>query len=50
MTVFELGKDAIIIDTGVMFPANDMLGVDLITYGDLLRFVGQVAAKNGTGA
>ncbi len=30
MTVFELGKDAIIIDTGVMFPANDMLGVDLI--------------------
>jgi ribonuclease J len=30
MTVIELGKDAIIIDTGVMFPANDMLGVDLI--------------------
>ncbi len=30
MTVIELGKDAIIIDTGVMFPANDMLGVDYI--------------------
>ncbi len=30
MTVVELGKDAIIIDTGVMFPANDMLGIDLI--------------------
>lgn len=30
MTVFELGNDAMIIDTGVMFPANDMLGVDLI--------------------
>jgi ribonuclease J len=30
MTVLELGDDAIIIDTGVMFPANDMLGVDLI--------------------
>lgn len=30
MTVFELGDDAIIVDTGVMFPANDMLGVDLI--------------------
>ncbi len=30
MTVFELGRDAIIIDTGIMFPANDMLGVDYI--------------------
>ena len=30
MTVIELGRDAIIVDTGVMFPANDMLGVDLI--------------------
>src|SRR5215475_11489066 len=30
MTVIELGKDAIIVDTGVMFPANDMLGVDYI--------------------
>ena len=30
MTVLEWGNDAIIIDTGVMFPANDMLGVDLI--------------------
>lgn len=30
MTVFELGKDAIIIDTGIMFPTNDMFGVDYI--------------------
>lgn len=30
MTVFELGNDAIIVDTGIMFPANDMLGVDYI--------------------
>ncbi|NDJ60396.1 MAG: ribonuclease J, partial [Chloroflexi bacterium] len=30
MTVFELGNDAIIIDTGIMFPANDMLGIDYI--------------------
>jgi acyl carrier protein len=26
---------------------EDLLGVDLITYGDLVRFVGQVAAKEG---
>lgn len=30
MTVFELGNDAIVVDTGLMFPANDMLGVDYI--------------------
>lgn len=30
MTLFELGEDAIIIDAGIMFPANDMLGVDYI--------------------
>ncbi len=30
MTVFELGNDAIIIDSGIMFPANDMFGVDYI--------------------
>lgn len=30
MTVIEIGKDAIIIDTGIMFPANDMHGVDYI--------------------
>lgn len=35
---------------GVEIDDEDLLGVDLITYGDLLRFVGQVAAKNGTGA
>lgn len=30
MMVVELGNDAIIIDTGIMFPTNDMLGVDYI--------------------
>ena len=30
MTVFELGNEAIIIDTGIMFPTNDMHGVDYI--------------------
>jgi ribonuclease J len=30
MTVFELGTDAIIIDTGIMFPTSDMHGVDYI--------------------
>ena len=30
MTVFELGNDAFVVDTGIMFPANDMLGVDYI--------------------
>lgn len=30
MTVFEMGRDAIIVDTGIMFPANDMHGVDYI--------------------
>ena len=30
MTVFEMGNDAFIIDTGIMFPANDMHGVDYI--------------------
>ncbi len=30
MTVIEYGGDAVIIDTGIMFPSNDMLGVDYI--------------------
>lgn len=30
MTVIELGNDALIVDTGVMFPSADLLGVDLI--------------------
>ncbi len=30
MTVFELDNDAIIVDAGIMFPANDMFGVDYI--------------------
>lgn len=32
---------------GVEIDDEDLLGVDLITYGDLIRFVGQVAAKEG---
>ncbi|MCY4023887.1 MAG: ribonuclease J [Anaerolineaceae bacterium] len=30
MTVVEWGDDAILIDSGIMFPENDMLGVDYI--------------------
>jgi ribonuclease J len=30
MTVIEWGKDAIIIDSGIMFPSNDMHGIDYI--------------------
>jgi len=30
MCIIEIGNDAIIIDTGIMFPANDMHGVDYI--------------------
>jgi len=30
MTVFEYGKDIIVIDCGVMFPSTDMLGIDLV--------------------
>lgn len=30
MTVFEYEDDIIIVDAGVMFPENDMLGIDLI--------------------
>ena len=30
MTVLEYGKDMIVIDCGVMFPSNDMLGIDLV--------------------
>lgn len=30
MTVLEYGEEILIIDAGVMFPQNDMLGVDLI--------------------
>jgi ribonuclease J len=30
MTVFEMGNDAIIVDTGIMFPSNDMFGIDYI--------------------
>jgi ribonuclease J len=39
MTVLEMGNDAIIIDTGIMFPANDMHGIDYIIpdFGYLLE-------------
>ncbi len=30
MTVFEYGDDAVIVDAGIMFPENDMLGIDFI--------------------
>src|SRR5260221_11782858 len=30
MMAFQYGKDAIIVDTGIMFPENDMLGIDYI--------------------
>jgi ribonuclease J len=30
MTAFEYGKDIVLIDCGVMFPENDMLGIDFI--------------------
>lgn len=30
MTVFEYGKDIIVVDCGVMFPSVDMLGIDLV--------------------
>lgn len=30
MMVFEYGDDLVVVDAGLMFPANDMLGVDII--------------------
>lgn len=30
MTVFEYGKNLVLVDCGVMFPENDMLGIDFI--------------------
>ena len=30
MTVFEYGNDIIIVDAGLMFPEEDMLGVDFV--------------------
>ena len=30
MTVFEYGRNILVVDSGVMFPENDMLGVDFI--------------------
>jgi ribonuclease J len=30
MTVFEYGGEILIVDTGIMFPENDMLGIDYI--------------------
>ena len=30
LTVIEYGKDIVVIDCGVMFPDEDMLGIDLV--------------------
>ncbi len=30
MTAIEYGKDILVVDTGIMFPENDMLGIDYI--------------------
>ena len=30
MTVYEYDGDILIVDTGIMFPENDMLGIDYI--------------------
>jgi len=30
MMVYEYGKNILIVDTGIMFPDNDMLGIDYI--------------------
>mgnify|MGYP000850924405 FL=1 len=30
MMVYEHGQDILIVDTGIMFPENDMLGIDYI--------------------
>ena len=30
MTVYEYGRNMIVVDCGVMFPANDMYGIDLV--------------------
>ena len=30
MTVFEYGRNFVVVDCGVMFPANDMYGIDLV--------------------
>ena len=30
MTIYEYGNDALIVDAGIMFPENDMIGIDYI--------------------
>ncbi|MFZ5822423.1 MAG: ribonuclease J [Chloroflexota bacterium] len=30
MTAYEYGRDILVVDTGIMFPENDMLGIDYI--------------------
>ena len=44
MTAYEIGGDILIVDAGIMFPQNDMLGVDYIIpdFEYLLKKAGQV--------
>jgi ribonuclease J len=46
MTAIEFGEEIIIVDAGIMFPENDMLGIDLIIpdYNYLLDKVGRISA------
>jgi len=30
MTLYEYGNDILIVDAGIMFPENDMIGIDYI--------------------
>ncbi|MCK5757731.1 MAG: MBL fold metallo-hydrolase, partial [Clostridiales bacterium] len=30
ITVFEYGEDIVVVDCGIMFPEDDMLGIDLV--------------------
>jgi ribonuclease J len=48
MTVFEYGDNILIVDTGLMFPENDMLGIDYIVpdFGYLHEKVDKILGKN----